>query len=73
MSKKKKASPAPEKPTRQNRKLEHMGYIIVQSAYNHHVMIGKGGKAVLHAHCTEPKTDQELREMVEECHRLRTN
>jgi hypothetical protein len=32
------------------KKVEHKGYTVVQSPRNHHVMIGKDGKMVHHAH-----------------------
>ena len=39
------------------KKLEHRGYTIVQSSRNHHVMIGKDGHMVYHAHYDHPLTD----------------
>ena len=44
--------------------IEYKGYVVGQ-APNHHVMISKDGRLVLHAQCNEPKTDDELREMVD--------
>lgn len=68
MSKKKKSAPAAAAPAPANRKLQHMGYTIVQSARNHHIMIGKDGKAVKHIAAYRPFTDHELREVVDEYH-----
>ena len=44
--------------------LSYKGYEITQ-APNHHVWIAKDGKRVLHAQSSKPKTDDELREMVD--------
>lgn len=44
--------------------IEHKGYEVMQVA-NYHVWIGKDNKLVLHANFEEEKTDDELREMVD--------
>lgn len=47
------------------KKLEHRGYVIVQSPRNHHVMIGMDGRTVYHASYDRPMTDEELRQTVD--------
>ena len=44
--------------------IKYKGYEVVQ-APNHHVWITKDGRRVLHAQCNKPKTEDELREMVD--------
>lgn len=44
--------------------IQYKGYEVGQ-APNHHVWITKDSRVVLHAHCTKPKTDDELRAMVD--------
>lgn len=63
MSKKKTRSTQPAQSAGM-KKLEHRGYTIVQSPRNHHVMIGKDGHMVYHAHYDRPMTDEELRQRV---------
>ena len=65
MSKKQARNPQPAKPAGM-KKLEHRGYTIVQSPRNHHVMIGKGGHMVYHAHYDHQLTDEELRQRVDD-------
>ena len=45
--------------------IEYKGYTVQQSDYNHHVIISKDGKWVMHSQCDKPKTDDELRAMVD--------
>lgn len=65
MSKKQARNIQPAKPA-DMKKLEHRGFTIVQSPRNHHVMIGKDGHMVYHAHYDHPLTDDELRERVDD-------
>ena len=65
MSRKQARNPQPAKPAGM-KKLEHRGYTIVQSPRNHHIMIGKDGRMVYHAHYDHPLTDEELRERVDD-------
>lgn len=65
MSKKQARNPQPAKPAGM-KKLEHRGYVIVQSPRNHHVMIGKDGRTVYHASYTKQLTEEELRQAVDE-------
>lgn len=65
MSKKRTRNPQPAKPAGM-KKLEHRGYVIVQSPRNHHVMIGKDGRSVYHASYDRPLTDEELRKRVDD-------
>lgn len=65
MSKKQARNPQPAKPA-DIKKLEHRGYTIVQSPRNHHIMIGKEGRMVYHAHYDHPLTDKELRQRVDD-------
>lgn len=63
----KKRHPEPQQaPTPTMKKLTHRGYTVVQSAQNHHVMIGKNGKRVFHGQVDHPMTDDELREYVDD-------
>ncbi len=64
MSRKQDRGPRPAKHEGM-KKLEHRGYTIVQSSRNHHVMIGKDGHMVYHAHYDHPLTDEELRQRVD--------
>lgn len=64
MSKKQTRSPQPAQPAGM-KKLEHRGYVVVQSPRNHHVMIGKDGRTVYHASYDRPMTDDELRQAVD--------
>lgn len=50
---------------RKARRIEHKGYVVLQDAYNHHVMILKDKKMVMHSQCDSKKNDDELREMVD--------
>ena len=61
MSKKQARNTQPTKPAGM-KKLEHRGYVIVQSPRNHHVMIGKDGRTVYHASYTKQLTEEELRQ-----------
>lgn len=65
MSKKQARNTQPAKPAGM-KKLEHRGYVIVQSPRNHHVMIGKDGHSVYHAQVDHPLTDEELRRVVDD-------
>jgi len=65
MSKKQTRKPQAAQPAAM-KKLEHLGYIIVQSPRNHHVMIGIDGRMVYHAHYDHPLTDDELRQRVDD-------
>lgn len=65
MSKKQARNTQPAKPAGM-KKLEHRGYVIVQSPSNHHVMIGKDGHMVYHAHYDRPLTEKELRKRVDD-------
>lgn len=47
------------------KKVEHKGYTVVQSPRNHHIMIGKDGRMVYHAHFDRPLTEDELKQRVE--------
>lgn len=53
--------------------VEHRGYVLQQSDYNHHYMIIDKAKEewVLHASCTEPLTEKEAREHIDNFLRLR--
>ena len=53
MSKKQVRNTQPAKPAGM-KKLEHRGYVIVQSPRNNHVMIGKDGRTVYHASYDRP-------------------
>lgn len=64
MSKKRRPEP-PQAPKSTMKKLTHRGYTVVQSAQNHHVMIGKDGKRVFHGQVDHSMTDDELREYVD--------
>lgn len=64
MSKKQARNPQPAKPAG-IKKLEHRGYVIVQSPRNHHVMIGKDGRSVYHASYDHALTDEEMRQAVD--------
>ena len=64
MSKKQARTTQPAKPAGM-KKLEHRGYVIVQSPRNNHVMIGKDGRTVYHASYDRPMTDDELRQAVD--------
>lgn len=55
-----KSAPVPMK------RVEHKGYTVVQSPRNHHVMIGKNGKMVYHAHCDHQLTEDELKQRVDD-------
>lgn len=48
------------------KKVEHKGYTVVQSPRNHHIMIGKDGKMVYHAHYDHPLTEDELKQRVDD-------
>ena len=65
MSKKQARNTQPAKPAGM-KKLEHRGYVIVQSPRNHHVMIGKDGRMVYHASFDRPLSDKELRKRVDD-------
>ena len=65
MGKKKTPQKAAAKPAPM-RKLEHKGYTIVQSARNHHIMIGKDGKMVYHAQADHAYSDKEMKECVDD-------
>lgn len=65
MSKKKRPSPVQEKPAPM-RRVTHRGYTAVQSPRNNHVMIGKAGKMVYHAHYDAPLTEAELRQRIDD-------
>ena len=69
MSKKQARNTQPAKPAGM-KKLEHWGYVIVQSPRNHHVMIGKDGRTVYHASYTKQLTEEE-RKLGEKSNRLR--
>lgn len=45
--------------------IEYKGYRIMQSSYNHHVMICKDDQMVYHASCTKNMSRKELREVVD--------
>lgn len=64
MSKKRRPEP-PQAPKPTMKKLTYRGYTVVQSAQNHHVMIGKNGKRVFHGQADHSMTDDELREYVD--------
>lgn len=63
--KKKKQDPVQQKPAPM-KKVAHRGYTAVQSPRNHHVMIGKDGKMVYHAHYDKPLTEEELKERIDD-------
>lgn len=65
MSKKQARNTQPAKPAGM-KKLEHRGYVIVQSPRNHHVMIGKDGRTVYNASFDRPLSDKELRKRVDD-------
>lgn len=44
--------------------IEYKGYKVGQAS-NHHVWITKDDRMVLHSQCNKPKTDDELRKMVD--------
>ena len=44
--------------------MEYKGYKVEQ-APNYHVWVTKDGRMVLHAQCNKPKTDDELKEVVD--------
>ena len=45
--------------------MEYKGCIVTQSNYNNHITVSKDGNVIAHFNCTEKKTDEELREMVD--------
>lgn len=49
--------------------VHHRGYILQQSEYNNHYMIiydnGKEARVVLHASCTEPLSEEEAKEHID--------
>ena len=45
--------------------VRHNGFVAAQSAYNHHVMIYSGNRAISHHSVTEPMTDEELRQLID--------
>ena len=45
--------------------IEHKGYTVSQSPYNHHIVIGKDGKRVMHIQATEEKSIEGLKECVD--------
>ena len=48
-----------------NKRIEYKGYVIIQSSYNHHITILHNGKVFTHTQCDKPKTDDELRDLVD--------
>ena len=48
-----------------DKRIEHKGYVIIQSGYNHHITILHNGKVFTHIQCDKPKTDDELRKLVD--------
>lgn len=46
-------------------RIEHKGYFVQQSSYNNHIMIIKDDRMVLHVNCTEKRTEQQLRGLVD--------
>ena len=45
--------------------IEHKGYRIEQNDYNNHIMMCKDDRMVLHVNCTEKRTEQQLRGLVD--------
>ena len=45
--------------------IEYKGYTVSQSSYNHHIVIGKDGKRVMHIPATKEKSIEELKECVD--------
>lgn len=39
--------------------------MVIQSNYNHHITILHNGKVFTHIQCDKPKTDDELRDLVD--------
>lgn len=67
MAKKKKKNQEPVQATPVlMKKVEHKGYTVVQSPRNHHIMIGKDGKMVYHAHYDHQLTEDELKQRVDD-------
>lgn len=46
-------------------RVEYRGHTAVQSGFNHHILIGKGGKVVSHVHATRPYTEKELEDAID--------
>ena len=44
--------------------IKYKGYEVCQAS-NRHIWITKDGRMVLHSQCNKPKTDDELREIVD--------
>lgn len=65
-NKKKKKIVKEEQPQAPKRtRVEYRGHTAVQSGYNHHILIGKGGKVVSHVHATRPYTAKELEDAID--------
>lgn len=47
-----------------DKRIEHEGYVVIQSGYNHHITILRNGKVFTHIQCDVPKADDELRDLV---------
>ena len=62
--KKKKQEPLQQAPVPM-KKVAYRGYTAVQSPRNHHVMIGKDGKMVYHAHVDHPLSEEELKQRID--------
>ena len=45
--------------------VEYKGFVVSQSTFNWHVTIAKDEKIVMHSHCDKPKTEEELKEVVD--------
>ena len=45
--------------------IEYKGFTVTQDRKSHHVMVAKDGQMVMHVPCDIPKTETELREMVD--------
>lgn len=48
------------------RKVEHKGYEVVQTDFNNHLSVYKDGRRVMHVPCDTQKTDEELKQVVED-------
>lgn len=45
--------------------MKYKGYTVLQSPYNNHITIRKDSRTIAHVNCTEKKTDEELKEILE--------
>lgn len=66
MAKKKRKTEQPAAKPAPMRRVTHRGYTAVQSPRNNHIMIGKDGKMVYHAHYDHALTEDGLRQRIDD-------